>query len=389
MTTDLSIYFSPVSTNETTFLGGQIGLNTPVYTDGTDFPDWEDADVVLIGVNEERGATINKGCAAGPDKVREQLYRLYMAIPPTMVDLGNIQSGETLADTHFALQSCIDVLIKRNVTVVVLGGSHDLTLPIYKGYENTEQLVNLTTIDHKFDIGEESTEEVGQGNYLNNILLHQPNFLFNYSNLSYQTYFVSPDVLGLMDKLFFDKIRLGELRRDIKVAEPVLRNSDIVSIDVAAIQAADMRGCERSTPNGLLPDEVCQLTRYAGLSEKVSTFGVFEYNPALDVNGNSALLVSQMLYYFLEGVAQRKNERPNANDESYLKYRVPVTGAEEAVVFYKSLRTDRWWMMVPYPDVKSNRFKRLNMVPCSYDDYLEAGKDELPDLWVKTFRKFL
>jgi hypothetical protein len=249
--------------------------------------------------------------------------------------------------------------------------------------------VNLTTIDHKFDIGQESTEEVNQNNFLNNILLHQPNFLFNYSNLAYQTYFVAPDMLGLMDKLFFDKIRLGELRRDIKLAEPILRNSDIVSIDVAAIQAADMQGCERATPNGLLPDEVCQLTRYAGLSEKVSTFGIFEYNPTLDNRGNSAILVAQMMYYFLEGVAQRKNERPNANDESYLKYRVPVTGADEDVVFYKSLRTDRWWMMVPYPDVKSNRFKRLNMVPCSYDEYLMAGKDELPDLWVKTFRKFL
>ena len=386
---DISIYFSPVPESERTFNEDQIGGIIHSYKKEDEFPDWNQAKLVLFGVKEERGAINNGGCGNGANDIREQLNRLYFDGLPSTVDLGNILPGERIEDTYFAVQSCMDTLIKAGKTVIVLGGSQDLTIPLYKGYENTEQLVNLTSIDQTFDVSETTNESVDSESYLGQILLHQPSFLFNYANLGYQTYFGSPTIIGLMEKLFFDKVRLGEIRGDIRKTEPILRNSDIVSFDVASIQSADMRGCNRSTPNGLLPDEACQLTRYAGLSEKVSCFGVFEYNPRLDDEGRSALLVAQMIWYFIEGYANRKNEMPSPNDTNYLKYRVPVSGTDEDVIFYKSLRTDRWWMLVPYPDSKSARFRRLNMVPCTYNDYLIAGQDELPELWVKTYRKFL
>ncbi len=386
---DISIYFSPIPKQEHNFFADQIGGGITSFEEGSDFPDWTDAELVLVGVNEERGSLHNKGCGDGPNHIRKQLKQLFFAGLPSIVDLGNILPGENLTDTYFALSSTVDALIKAGKTVVVMGGSQDLTIPLYQGYEKTEQLVNLTSIDSRFDIGEMSDEPINSENYLSQILLHQPSFLFNYSNIGYQTYFGAPNILGLMDKLFFDKIRLGEVRADIRKTEPILRNSDILSFDVSAIQSADMGACNRSTPNGLLPDETCQLTRYAGLSEKVSCFGVFEYNPSLDNQGRSALLVAQMIWYFIEGFVHRKNEVPSPSDRNYLKYRVPVTGADEDVIFYKSLRTDRWWMLVPYPDSKSSRFRRLNIVPCSYSEYQVAGQDELPDLWVKTYRKFL
>lgn len=386
---DISIYFSPIAKEDESFFADQIGGSISTFLENTDFPEWKEADLVLIGVNEERGSNQNKGCGDGPNHIRKQLNQLFFAGLPSIVDLGNILPGEDLKDTYFALSSSVETLIKAGKTVIVMGGSQDLTIPMYQGYEKTEQLVNLTSIDPRFDIGETSDESISSENYLSQILLHQPSFLFNYSNIAYQTYFGAPNILGLMDKLFFDKIRLGEVRGDIRKTEPILRNSDIVSFDVSAIQSADMGGCNRSTPNGLLPDETCQLTRYAGLSEKVSCFGVFEYNPSVDQQGRSALLVAQMIWYFIDGFVHRKNEVPTPSDRNYLKYRVPVTGTDEDVIFYKSLRTDRWWMLVPYPDSKSTRFRRLNMVPCSYSEYLVAGQDELPDLWVKTYRKFL
>ena len=386
---DISIYFSPVSSLSQDYYQEQIGGLVTCYQPESSFPDWESADLVLLGVKEERGSVNNAGCGAGADVIRESLYNLFFEGLPNTVDLGNILPGETLEDTYFAVQSCVDALVKKNKTVVILGGSQDLTIAMYRGYEGTEQLVNIATIDHQFDIGDSSDLPIDSTTYLSQILLHQPSFLFNYANIGYQTYFSPPNIIGLMDKLFFDKVRLGVVRTNIRETEPILRNSDVLSFDVAAIQSADMVGCNRSTPNGLLPDEACQITRYAGLSEKISCFGVFEYNPRLDSNKKSSMLVAQMIWYFMEGVANRKKETPTPNDENFLKYRVPVTGAEEDLIFYKSLRTDRWWVLVPYPDAKSNRYRRLNMVPCSYQDYLIAGQDELPDLWVKTYRKFL
>lgn len=386
---DISIYFAPSSLNEADYYKEQIGGLIQTHTNQNGFPDWEGAELVMFGVKEERGSINNNGCGTGADFIREKLFQLYFDRLPNTVDLGNILPGETIEDTYHALKSVIDALVKKGKTAIVLGGSQDLTTSLYQGYENTEQLVNLTTIDHMFDIGSSTETPINSETYLSKILLHQPNFLFNYANIGYQTYFSSPDIIGLMDNLFFDKMRLGEVRMDIRNAEPIIRNSDIVSVDVSAVQAADMQGSNRSTPNGLLPDEVCQLTRYAGLSEKISCFGVFEYNPRLDENGKSAILVAQMIWYFMEGYSSRRKEVPKSKDANFLKYLVPVSGSDEDLVFYKSLNTDRWWMLVAYPGEKSTRYRRLNLVPCSYADYLEAGQDEIPDLWMKTYRKFL
>lgn len=386
---DISIYFTEVQKPDLAYFKEHIGGQLEAYYEGNDFPDWEAADLVILGVKEERGSVNNDGCGAGVDSIRKQLSQLFFDEMPRTVDLGNILPGDTIEDTYFALQSCMDALVKKEKTVIVIGGSQDLTIALYKGYQNTEQLVNLTSIDRNFDIGETTDGPVTSGTYLSQILLHQPSFLFNYSNIAYQSYFAPPKIVGLMNKLFFDTMRLGEVRGDIRKAEPILRNSDILSFDVASIQSADMIGCNRATPNGLLPDEACQLTRYAGLSEKITSFGIFEYNPRLDENGKSAMLSAQMIWYFIEGFKNRVNETPRSNDSNFLRYRVPVTGSDESIVFYKSLRTDRWWMMVPYPDAKSNRYKRMHMVPCSYQEYITAGQDELPDLWLKTYRKFL
>jgi arginase family enzyme len=386
---DVSLFFSPIAVDTSSYYKEQIGGQMEVYTSSSGFPNWMDAQIVVFGVMEERGALNNSGCGEGPDKIREKLYNLFFDKLPKVVDLGNVLPGDTIQDTYHAVEIIVESAIKEGKTVVLIGGSQDITYPLYKGYEKTEQLVNLTTIDHMFDIGASTDSPVNSETYLSQILLHQPNFLFNYSNIAYQTYFSSPDILGLMDNLFFDKMRLGEVRQNIRNTEPILRNTDIFSFDVSAIQSADMQGSGRSTPNGLLPDEACQITRYAGISEKVSSFGVFEYNPKLDAGGKSATLVAQMIWYFFEGYQFRRKEVPQSSNHQFLKYLVPISGSDEDLVFYKSLHTDRWWMLVPYPENLSNRYRRLNLVPCSYTDYLVAGQDELPELWMKTYRKFL
>ena len=182
---DISIYFSPISHSQEDFYKEQLGGNVRCYSENDEFPDWELADIIFLGVKEERGSINNSGCGLGADRIREKLFKLFFDSAPNIIDLGNILPGETLNDTYYAVQSCLDTLIKSGKTVVILGGSQDLTIPIYKGYEKTEQLVNLTTIDHAFDIGEATDGPVNSETYLSQILLHQPSFLFNYATVSY------------------------------------------------------------------------------------------------------------------------------------------------------------------------------------------------------------
>jgi hypothetical protein len=168
-----------------------------------------------------------------------------------------------------------------------------------------------------------------------------------------------------------------------------MRNVDVVSVDISSVKASDAPGCGNATPNGLTGDEICRIMRYAGISDKVSSLGLYEYNPFFDPERQTAMLIGQMLWYFVDGVNGRKGDVPNDSNTNYVRYRVRVSHEEEDLIFYKSLKSDRWWIKVPFPGKKSNEFKRHQLVPCSYEDYLVACEDEVPDLWLKTYRKFI
>ena len=62
---------------------------------------------------------------------------------------------------------------------------------------------------------------------------------------------------------------------------------------------------------------------------------------------------------------------------------------KDDIVFYKSDKTERWWLEVPYPPEKGIKFERHYLIPCDYEDYEKASQNELPDLWWKTYRKLI
>lgn len=386
---DLNIYLSPVSE----FLHGsyqknQLGDSIRIHKDG--LPDMEGAKIALIGVEDDRNAFQNDGCANGPDRIRQYFYQLYAGegFPP-IVDLGNIKAGAEVSDTYHAVSKVVEELVKQKVIPFIIGGGQDLTFANYLAYENLEQLVNLVTVDSRFDIGIDLEEPLTSRSFIGKILTHQPNILFNYTNIGYQTYFVSDEVLELMDKLYFDSIRLGRVRESMQEVEPLVRNADIISFDLGSVKASDAPGNKNATPNGLTSDECCSVMRYAGLSDKLSSAGIYEYNPEFDPHGQTAHLVAQMIWYFIEGVRSRKNDTPLDRAETYLRYRVALDQLDQEVLFYKSIKTDRWWMNVPFPSQSGNKFKRHEMVPCSYDQYRAACNNEMPELWLKTYQKML
>src|SRR5690606_3752835 len=133
---------------------------------------------------------------------------------------------------------------------------------------------------------------------------------FNYSNIGYQTYFVNQESLRVMEKLFFDVHRVGEIAGDITKAEPVIRNANMLSFDISAIRSSDAFGNANAGPNGFFGGEACQLCRYAGMSDKLSSIGFYEFNPVYDQNGQTALLLAQMVWYFIDGFYHRKKDFP-------------------------------------------------------------------------------
>jgi arginase family enzyme len=343
--------------------------------------------IAILGVEEERGNPHNTGASLSPNQFRKYFYKLFKGVGFTdIVDLGNIKAGNTLADTYFAVSETVSNLIKKGVIPIIIGGTKDLTFANFQAYKTLEQTVNLTAIDSAFNIGD-TTAPINSTNYLSKVVLHQPNFLFNFSNIGYQTYFVSQNEVGLIDQLFFDTYRLGFVRSDIRENEPIIRNADFVSFDISSIRQSEAPACAAATPNGLFGDEACQLARYAGLSDKLTSIGFYEVNPTLDFHGQTSHLLAQMVWYFMDGVFNRKKDFPACNKTEYVKYTVAMESHKDDIVFYKSEKSDRWFMDVPYPNATGSKYERHLLVPCSYLDYQVACNNELPDRWVQTFKK--
>ncbi len=359
-----------------------IGKNIEIHSKKSDLPSIDDAQLAIIGVSEDRNTIDNIGSGNDLTDIRKHLYQLYMGNWfAKMIDLGNLEKGKTVEDTYFALQEILTTLIKKGVIPIIIGGGQDLTYANYRAYDKLEQTVNLTVVDSKFDLGN-LEDDISSESYLSKIIMEKPNNLFNFSNIGYQTFFNSQEEIELLDKLHFDIYRLGEVANNVKIVEPIMRDSDIVSIDIGAIRRTEAPANNNAVPNGFYGEPICAISRYAGLSDKVSSFGIYEYNSKFDDQDQTAQLIAQIIWYFIEGYNFRTNEYPFTSKQDYKKYIVPIE--DTTINFFKSNKSDRWWMEVQH---ENNKFLKRTLIPCTYQDYLRAGKQVFPERWWKTFRK--
>jgi len=350
-----------------------------VFHTQTDFPILDNVAIAIVTVNEFRGNAKDNDDFSF-DNFRKQFYSLFPGNwNASIVDLGAIEAGASIEDTYFVVKSLIAELIKKRIIPVVIGGSQDLTYPMYRGYDNLDQMVNLVSVDNQFDFSKEN--KLDSESYLSKIIVEEPNNLFNFSNLGFQTYFNSQEEIDLIEKLYFEAYRLGEVSNNIAVAEPVFRDADLVSVDMNSVQSSYSGNFDIFNPNGFTGKEICALTRYAGISDKVTSFGIFNFNP----NGNEVVLTAQMIWYFIEGFCFRSNEYPFGTKENYIKYIVPIE--DEELIFYKSNKTARWWIEIPFLTNVNNKLKRNTLLPCTHEDYLAACEQEIPERWWKAQRR--
>jgi arginase family enzyme len=370
-----SDFVNYVSSFSTQNLGSKIIMHTD-----QEQPNLEEVNIAIIGVLENRGA-LNGSNYFDLNAVRKELYGLFPGNWKAVIaDLGDILAGDSKEDTFFALNKIVSSLIKKRIIPIVIGGSQDLTYALYRAYDDLEQMVNLVAIDSKFDFGKEN-DLIGSDSYLTKIIINEPNNLFNFCNIGYQTYYNSQEEIDLIEKLFFDAYRLGEISNNITISEPVFRDADLVSIDLNSVKSSDSGNFLSFAPNGFNGKEICSLSRYAGISDKVSSFGIFNHNNT----AQEAVLIAQIVWYFIEGYHYRSNEYPFGSRDNYLKYIVPLE--DEDLVFYKSDKTDRWWIEIPFISNANNKMKKNTLLPCSYEEYLEACNQEMPERWWKAQRK--
>jgi arginase family enzyme len=346
---------------------GQLAKHIAIYED--ELPDLTEIDIVFIGAGEGRGGAEFSSGTETPDAIRKQLYQLhYWHQDVKIADIGNVRTGATLADSYAAVKTVIAELIRLNKTVVILGGSHDITLAQYFAYQELQKTVEATCIDATINLKGESP--LRSENFLLEMLTGEPNWVKHYNHIGFQSYLVHPRMLETMDKLRFDCFRVGMVKESIEDIEPVLRNTNLLSFDISAVKYSDAPANECS-PNGFTGEEACMLSRYAGMSNSLSSFGVYGYSVQSDISELTAKQIAQILWYFIDGKNRCKQEPALEDRLQFNEYNTVF--AEVDTVFLQSRKSGRWWMQMP--DEK--------FIACSYNDYASASRNEMPERWLR------
>jgi formiminoglutamase len=356
----------PVISGDQGYHDGQIGKHVAVYEQ--DFPDISLADVVLVGCAEQRGGGPSKK-SSSPDNVRREFYKLYnWHNSLTIADAGNVKPGATVADTYAALKIVISEITGIGKTALIIGGSHDLTLAQYQSFFSKQKLIEAVCIDARMDLDNNSPAK--SDTFLMDMLTGEPNFIRHYNHIGFQSYLVHPHMLETLDKLRFDCFRVGKVRENMEEVEPVIRNADLFSFDISAIANA-YAPANTLTPNGFTGEEACALMRYAGMSPVARSVGIYGYDSNKDVNNITAKQISQMLWYFLEGRNRGMREAAIQEKDSFNEFHIAF--GEIETTFLQSKRTGRWWMQLP----------DQQFIACSYNDYIQARSNEVPERWLR------
>ncbi len=387
---DLKLFFDKLPDDFASFLNSDTHMSSVIAANIEAMPKWKGADIAILGVDEYQGCFQARNTTANtkirthsPNKIRTYLYKLFRSHHNyNIVDIGNLRLGENLEATYHRLSEVCEILLKNNILPIIIGGSHDLLFAQYRSYEMLEKLIDIVNIDACLDM--EANSEEAASSHLHQLLIHEPNYLFSFTQLAYQSYLNDYQYINILRNLEFDVLSLGEMRNNFQETEPYIRNADMLSFDIKAIKQHGVLPNPNLLAFGLTPEEACQLTWYAGTNEKLSSVGFYGYLPEIDTNEQMAQTISVMIWYFIEGFYHRKGENILTNS-FHTKYIVPLAKTNENLIFYKSNLSEKWWLEVPLaqlPQVEKP-YNRHKIVPCSYQDYLKALDGELPDRWVK------
>ena len=380
---EFELSFQPLVEKSNHYKSEQLGNNIMVYTKGN-FPNLSEADLVFFTVPESRGEFSDNELLSFTT-IRNELYQLYEGPDRLRIaDLGNLILGEKIEDTYQLLTDVLVECEQRNLFSLFMGGTQGLTIAQYNSCQQLGKIVNMLSVDSTFDLGVED-ETFSSDSFLSKILNAQPNVLFNYTNVGYQSYLNSQSSIKLIDDLFFEAVRLAKVRDEIEEIEPFFRDADFVSLDLCSIKSSDSPANISASPNGFSSDEICQIMRYAGVSSRLTSLGIYHFDSKRDFGLRSAKLVAQMLWCFFDGFFHKlKQFQPT--DSDMITYHVSLREGEYNCSFYKNKVTEKWWMQIPV--LESSKINERNLyVPCSYNDYLLASQGEMPERWWKAFQK--
>jgi len=353
-----------------------IAKHVTFFSENTDLSKKLKYDIALLGVPDENSVDQFESA----HQIRQQFFDLTpLSNSLHIIDLGNIKTGHTYNDTCFAIREVVAFTIEHNIIVLLIGGSSKYNVGSFLAFEKTQTPMNMVSVDSVMNREKipllvskdlklsDSTDSFSQ---------------YNFINIGYQSYFVEREFVDFINDSFYEAYRLGFVRANLQEMEPGLRDANLISFSLNSIKHSDAPGAWFSSPNGLTGDEACQIAFYAGHSNRVKSFGLFDLASKNDSHDTTAKLAAQIIWYFLEGQSSSIYEEPDTTPENFVKFIIHLEQTNQNIAFFKSNLTNRWWMEINYPE--SNRNILLS---CSESDYELACRQDVPDRWWRTFQR--
>ncbi len=326
------------------------------------FPNLKNTKIALIGTGKE------------VNKIRADLYK--MAFPFSrlaITDIGNLRKP-----TEAFLLPVLKELLQNGTLPIIISHQEVPFTAQFKAYQNRNQLLNVGIIDERIPWTSDHSD------YLSIIKRSKAPRINHLGIIGYQTHFVPSDTLKLFRKRHYDCVRLGFAKSDLEQIEPIIRDMDTLYFNLAALKRSEAPGTWKNSPSGFSSEEACQLSRYAGMSDRLTSIGFYGYQFLNDQSDQTAQLVAQMIWYLLEGIYSRKRDFP-ASVDGMVEYIVAFKQYNYEATFWKSTKSGRWWIQVT---AKSKGKSQNQLIPCAYEDYQMACRDELSERIIAIFERF-
>lgn len=314
--------------------------------------------IVLLFVSDYRGAN---GDAESQDftGIRREFYKLsQLDFEIPIIDLGDLVSGKTPQDSHYILQEVLSACHQKGAIPVIIGGSNDFAFSLFSALNYHQKDINYTQISNVVSLKED--EQIHESTFLSKILGSKDFSIKNYHHLGYQKHLNEMDSVKLIKEVQFDIIRLAEMMNSTEKTEPYFRKADLVTINCDAIETFAEAFSMNPQVNGLNRREICAYMKEIGLSERLKSVGIFNYNIYSDSQLNHQLL-AQMIWYLIEGINIQKS---HPKEKSYETFYVLIN--DEQYAFKREVFSNLWYF--------GEDENIENCIPCSRSDFDEAKK---------------
>jgi formiminoglutamase len=336
--------------------------------------------LAIFGISDYRSIGISDSLEKPLLAFRKAFYGLHHRYNDVKVfDGGNTKPGKSLKDT-FTLITEISMYCKAHgIIPVFLGGTQDLCLAFGNYFKKTDSQAHLCMVDAELDLNSDKNSASNKS-FIHEFVKKHAAHLNNIAVAGLQSYFVDARTLKIFNDLQFDAVRLGMIKQDLTLMEPMLRDANAFVFDSNAIQQSFIPSNSFKYVNGLSAEDACAILRYAGMSNQLEVVGLFEWQ---HLEAQEMMVFAQMLWYFIEGLHLQVKELPSEKSKHMEVYHCISQQGNTHLSFLKSTLTGKWWIKVPYP----RNPEGYVYVPCNKEDYQEAMQGEVPDRWWKMLNK--